>query len=190
MAKIDTSKIPGYAEMSPEQKITALEAYDEGSADDDSEMAALKKAVSKANSEAAEYKRQLRAKQTDDEAAKAEREAREKELQDKYDELLKQNTIRGYAERYRKMGYDDKLAEATAKAMAEGDFDTVFANGETYRTALEQTIRADVTKKTPKPQNGGSGTTYTTKEEIFKIKDAAERQQAIADNIELFSSKE
>lgn len=189
MAKIDTSKIPGYAEMSPEQKIAALEAYDGEGTGAESEIERLKKAVTKANSEAAEFKRQLRAKQTDDEAAKAEREAREKELQDKYDALLKQNTVRDYAERYRKMGYDDKLAEATAKAMAEGDLETVFANGETYRTSLEQTIRADVTKKTPKPQ-GGSGTVYTTKEDIFKIKDAAERQKAIAENIELFSSKE
>lgn len=186
MAVIDTSKIPNYATMTAEQKVAALEAYEGEVTGSKDETEQLRKAVTKANAEAAEFKRQLRAKQTDDEAAKAEQAAREKELQEKYDALLKQNTIERYAARYRKMGYDDKLAEATAKALADNDLDTVFANGEAFKTSMEQSIRAEVTKSTPKPQNGGSGTVYKTKDDIFKIKDAAERQQAIADNMELF----
>lgn len=187
MPKIDTSKIQGYSEMTAEQKIAALEAYEEAG---DSELEKLKKAVESAKAEAAESKRQLRAKQTDEEAAKAEREAREKDLQDKYNALLKQETIRNYAEKYRKMGYEEKLADETAKALADGDYEKVFANGEKHRVAYEQTLRADITRGTPKPQNGSEGTVYKTKDDIFKIKDAAERQQAIAENIELFSSKE
>ena len=51
--KIDTTKIEGYADMSPEQKLAALEGYDmDVPAPDTSEIQRLKEAVSRANSEA------------------------------------------------------------------------------------------------------------------------------------------
>ena len=55
MAKIDVSKIEGYAEMTPEEKVAALEAheYDDLSA----EVEKYKNAASKANSEAADWRR-------------------------------------------------------------------------------------------------------------------------------------
>lgn len=55
MAKIDTSKITGYAEMSAEDKLKALEAFEYE--DNAAELEKQKAAVSKANSEAAEWKR-------------------------------------------------------------------------------------------------------------------------------------
>ncbi len=61
MAKIDTTKIEGYAGMTAEQKLAALEAF-ELPDNNSAELERLKNAVSKANSEAAEYKKQLRAK--------------------------------------------------------------------------------------------------------------------------------
>ena len=82
MAKIDTSKIPGYAEMSAEDKLKALEGFEYE--DNAAEVERLKNANSKLSSESAEYKRKLREKQTDDEA-KAQKEAEEKEA------LIKQN---------------------------------------------------------------------------------------------------
>ena len=51
MAKIDTSKITGYAEMSAEDKLKALEAFEYE--DNVAELEKQKAAVSKANSEAA-----------------------------------------------------------------------------------------------------------------------------------------
>lgn len=55
MAKIDTSKIEGYAEMTPEQKLAALEGFEYE--DNSAELEKQKNALSKANSEAAEWKR-------------------------------------------------------------------------------------------------------------------------------------
>ena len=52
MAKIDTSRIAGYADMSLEDKLKALEAFEYN--DNASELEKQKAAVSKANSEAAE----------------------------------------------------------------------------------------------------------------------------------------
>ena len=63
--KIDTSKITGYAEMSAEEKLAALEAFEiEAPKSGTDETEKLKAALSKANSEAAEWKRQFREKQT------------------------------------------------------------------------------------------------------------------------------
>lgn len=55
MAKIDTSKIEGYANMTPEQKLAALEGFEYE--DNSAELEKQKNALSKANSEAAEWKR-------------------------------------------------------------------------------------------------------------------------------------
>ena len=50
MAKIDTSKIEGYAEMTPEQKLAALEGFEYE--DNSAELETQQNALSKANSEA------------------------------------------------------------------------------------------------------------------------------------------
>ena len=68
--KIDTTKIAGYAEMSAEEKLKALEEYEiETPHDNGDEVTKLKNALSKANSDAAEWKRQFREKQTEQERA-------------------------------------------------------------------------------------------------------------------------
>ena len=68
MAKIDTSKIAGYAEMTPEQKLAALEGFEYE--DNLAELEKQKNAVSKANSEAAEWKRKHNALLSEDEKKK------------------------------------------------------------------------------------------------------------------------
>ena len=61
--KIDTTKITGYAEMSAEEKLKALEEFEIVIPKPDTDEAdKLKAALSKANSEAAEWKRQFREK--------------------------------------------------------------------------------------------------------------------------------
>ena len=64
MAKINTAAIEGYAEMSAEDKLKALEEYEfeTPAPKENEEVTKLKTALSKANSEAADWKRQLREK--------------------------------------------------------------------------------------------------------------------------------
>ena len=58
-----TEKITGYAEMSAEEKLKALEEFEiETPKDSNEEVTKLKAALSKANSDAAEWKRQFREK--------------------------------------------------------------------------------------------------------------------------------
>ena len=85
------------------------------------------------------------------------------------------------------LGYDDALAQETAVAMAEGDFEKVFANQQKHQEARDKKVREDVLNDTPKP-TGGSGKGMSM-DDIMKITDPVERQTAIAANIDLFEKE-
>ena len=131
-------------------------------------MEKLKNALAKSNSEAADYKKQLRDKMSADELkAKEDAESREK-LQNDYDALLKKVTISENKSKLLALGYDEALANDTAEAMVAGELDKVFANQKKHLDAVEKKIRADVLKKTPTPE-GGAGTDTMTKEKFLKL---------------------
>lgn len=121
------------------------------------EIDRLKNAVSRANSEAAEWKKKHNALLSEDEQKK-QAEAEEKAtLQARVAELEKQTTVSNYTAKYIALGYDAELAASTAKAMADGDMETVFRNGETHKAVLEKKIKEDLMNKTPKPDGAGGG---------------------------------
>ena len=163
-----------------EKALEGIELPSDGSA----EIERLRNALTKSNSEAADYKKQLREKMSDDERKAKEESERMADLQSKYDTLLKESTISKNKSRLLALGYDEALATEVAEAMAEGDTDKVFSAQKKHLDAVEKKIREEVTKSTPRP-TGGSGKS-TSAEEIFKITDVAERQSAIAENIDLF----
>ena len=169
--------------MSVEDIEKALEGI-ELPTDNSAELERLKNALSKSNSEAADYKKQLRDKMSDDERKAKEDADKMADLQSKYDELLKKSTIAENKARLLALGYEDALAAEVAEAMAEGDTDKVFAAQKKHLDSVEKKIREDVLKDTPKP-TGGSGKGMTA-DDILKITDPAERQSAIAENIDLF----
>lgn len=126
--KIDTTKIEGYADMSPEEKLAALEGYDmDVPAPDHDEIKRLKDAVSRANSEAADYKKQLRAKQTDDEAKAAEDAKAREAMQQELESLRRDKAVGTYRAKFLELGYDAEAAADAAEALQAGDFDKVFA---------------------------------------------------------------
>ena len=119
--KIDTTKIEGYADMSPEQKLAALEGYDlDVPVPDASEIQRLKEAVSRANSEAADYKKQLRAKQTDDEARAAEDAKAREAMQQELESHSRDKATGAYEAKCLELGYDAVAAAAAAKALHAG----------------------------------------------------------------------
>lgn len=185
MGKIDTSKITGYANMSAEQKLAALEAFE---LDEPSYEGYVKKDLyDRTASELSKLKKDYNAKLTDDEIkAKEDAEKREK-LESDYKALLRKVTISENKAKFLSLGYDEKLAEETAEALADNDFEKVFANQQKHQTALDKKIREEVLNDTPKP-TGGSGKKLTV-EDILKIADPVERQSAIAENIDLFEKE-
>ena len=89
--------------MTEEEISTALEAVRDNN---ETEVTRLKTALSKANSEAAEYKKQLRAKQTDDEAnAAVQKEEHDKLVQENTD-LKRSIALSEKKAKLLSMGYD------------------------------------------------------------------------------------
>ena len=157
MPKIDTTTISGFEAMTDAEKVAALLSVDIPEKVDAAGLSAKAAQFDKLASELAETKRALKSKMTEDEVAKAEAEKAHKETQEKYEALLKENTIAKYKAKYMAQGYDEKLAEETAEALFNGETDKVFANGEKFKAAVEQKTKSDMLKGTPKP--GGAGGT-------------------------------
>ena len=140
MAKIDISKIENYANMTAEEKLAALEAFEYEADNSDAER--LKAAVSKANSEAAELKRQLKARMSEDEQKEAERIAADAAIKAELDALRKETATSKNKAKFLGLGYDEKLAAETATALADGDMDKVFANQQIHIENVRKTERA------------------------------------------------
>lgn len=128
------------------------------------EMTKMKNALSKANSEAAGYKKDLRAKMSEAEANEASRK-------EEWDKIVKENADLkrniALSERNAKLlaiGYDEKLALETATAMVDGDMEKVIANQGKFLEAQKKNIIANAMKGTPRPGSGaeeGGGIDYS-----------------------------
>lgn len=165
MPKIDTNLIEGYAEMTAEQKLAALEAYEYQV---DYTGYVKKDVFDKTASEAANYKKQLREKMTEQEQKEAkekeDREAMEKELA----ELKQEKLISEHTASLLSLGYEKSLAESTAKAIVLGDTKTYLANQAVHQEALKKAVIAEKLKDTPKPP-AGSGNSDPTKDSFKKM---------------------
>ena len=163
MAKIDTTQIPGYAEMSAEDKLKALEAFEYD--DNAAEVERLKGVVSKANSEAAGWKKKHNELLTEDERKKQEDADALANMKKELDELRKDKTISEFKAKLIAQGYDEALASDTAQAMADGDTAKVFANQGKFLEDYAKKVKADAMKKTPKPPagDGSSDIDYSKK---------------------------
>lgn len=174
--KID---IENYENLTPEEKIAALEA-------NYASVAQIKATADKAASEAASYKKQLREKQTDDEVKAAEREAKFAEIMAEVEALRHEKTVGTYTASYLAMGYDEKLAKATAEAMAKGDTETVFKNQKLHLETREKALRTELLKQTPNPAAGGSDTVMT--KEKLRAMSPQERYQFSVNNPEEYKN--
>lgn len=160
--------------MTFEEVETALESVTIPE-DNSAEIERLKNALSKSNSEAAGYKKQLREKMTEDEQKKQREQEEREELQNKYDKLLRESVIVKNKAKLVALGYDESLADETAEAMADGDSEKVFANQQKHLASFEKKVRAEALKDTPKPTPDGDSKTMTL--EKFRKLNPAERHK-------------
>lgn len=135
--------------------------------DSASEISKLKSALTNSNSEAAKYKKQLQEKMTEDEKVKQAEKERFEKLQSNYDTLLRESTVAKHTAKYIALGYDRELAEKSAAALADGDFETVFANEEIHRKAAEKALKDQLLQQIPSPVGGqtSNAVDYTKKAE-------------------------
>ena len=157
--KIDVTKIDGYESMSAEEKLKALEEFDVDVPEPDYTGYVKKEVFDKTASELAEKKKELRDKLSTDEAEKLKEKEERDKLQADYEKLLHETAVAKNKSNLLALGYDEKLADETAEAMANGDLDKVMANQKKHLESFEKKIRAEALKDTPKPTgDGGSAT--------------------------------
>lgn len=171
--KINTDKIQGYADMTPEEKIKALEAFE--LAEPDYTGYVKKEVFDKTASELADSKKQLREKMSADEIKAKEDAEKQEKLQSDYDALLRKVALSENKAKLLALGYEDKLAGETAEAMIDGNLDKVFANQKKHLETVEKKIREDVLHNTPKPEGGSSSNTMT--KEKLRAMSANERYE-------------
>jgi hypothetical protein len=172
-------EIEGYEELTTEEKLAALEANYES-------VAKHKANADKAASEAASYKKQLREKQTDEEAKEAERAAKDAAIMAELEALRHEKLVGTYITAYMAMGYDEKLAKATAEAMAKGDTETVFKNQKDNLESWEKALSTELLMQTPDPAHG-AGEPSMKKADFMKLS-LPEKQKFANENPEIYAS--
>lgn len=137
--------------------------------DNSDDVSKLKAALSKANGEAANYKRQLREKQTADEAAEDERRTAHENLVNENNELKRKIALSEKKSKLLGLGYAEELAEDTAKAMVDSDIDKVIENQRKFLEAQKQSITEELLKGTPRPKPGKEENQEMTREKFRKM---------------------
>lgn len=182
--KIITEKIEGYKDMTLEQKVAALESYEVEEPDYSGYV--TKEMFDKTASELANSKKQLKEKMSAEELKAKEDADKWAEMEEKYNALVKKDAISTNKAKLLALGYEEKLADDTAEAMANGELDKVFANQKKHLEAVEKKIRSDILKDTPKPDGGNSGNPMT-KDKLRKML-PQERYQYSVDNPEEYKN--
>ena len=146
--------------MTEEEIANALEAKKVNTEEEHSKH--YKGLISKANGEAADWKKKYQAKLDDDEKAALEREEAEKKAKERADDLEKENAdlkrsiaISDQTGKLIALGYTQELASETATAMVDGDMDKVIKNQASFVESAKADAIAGKMRETPKP---GAGT--------------------------------
>ena len=154
MAKIFEG-IEGYAEMTAEQKLAALEGLEKPEAPSvDKEIERYKQAASKANSEAADYKRKLAEKMTEDERREAERAEELEKLREEVAESRRRETVAQHKAQYSALGFADDLATIAAEATANNKPDEMFNAFKTFLGAHDKDYKDQLLRSGSEPPAG------------------------------------
>ena len=184
MANIDTSKIEGYEEMTPEDKVKALESFN--LPDPDYSGYIKKDTFDKTASELAQVKKDLKARMTEEEV-KAQAAAEELEkYKTEAEALRKEKNIANNKAQFISAGFDEALAQETAEALENGDFATVFKNQKTVIENVKKVAKGEAMAQTPTPAGKADEGGKTITKEQFNSMSMAERTELYKTNRELY----
>ena len=113
------------------------------------EQKKLKDATDKACTEAANYKKALREKQTETERAEAERAEREAAQQAELEKLRTESRVNSYTHKLIESGYDAATAASMAEKLPAGIGDDFFAAQKAFLESQKKTVEADLLNKQP-----------------------------------------
>lgn len=154
MAKIDTSKIDGYEGMTAEEKLAALEGFEYD--DYSSELDKHKNLLTKANSEAADYKKKYNALLSDDKKKQEEKAEEDKKILEELDTLRKEKKVSEYKASLMSQGFDSDTAEKAATALADGDMKAYFDLHKQHNDSYKRQLEADLINGTGNLNEPGS----------------------------------
>lgn len=150
MAKIDTATITGYADMTAEEKLAALEAYEFEVPKDESEaVKKLQDALNNASADASKWKKELRERQSEQERAEAERAEREKSIEDELRTLRREKTVADYLAQCLALGYGKDLALRAAEAMADNDTAVIITCQQEFLEEKQKELEAAALNRQP-----------------------------------------
>lgn len=187
MPKIDTSNIEGYADMTAEEKVAALEAYEHKPVVDTSGEEKLKNALSKANSEAAEWKRKHNALLSEEEQKKLAAEEQLNTMQAELEALRHEKTLSEHKAQFLGLGYDETQAQEMAEAWQGGDVAKFSEFMKEHQETLKKQVKSDVLQDTPRPESLGVVEQGMTQEE-FDTLDYTERLKVYNEQPELYKT--
>lgn len=164
--KIDVTKIPNFDNL-PDDAKEAILGMDFADVPDMAQFVS-KTVFDKKAKEAADLSKQLKAKMTEDELTKAQAEEDMAAIKAELEQLRAEKIIGENTAKFLELGYDSKLAQATAVAMAKGEMETVFKNHAKFIADREKALRAEILKDTPAPP-AGDGTKTVTREDYAKM---------------------
>lgn len=122
----------------------------------------LKELISKANSEAASYKKQLKAKMSEEEAKKAEQEEVFNQMKEKLASLEQEKAISDQKAQFVSLGYDADLAQKGAEALVNGNLEEAFDVQKTFLEGYKKKVIADKMVSGAKtPKQGGDAPKVT-----------------------------
>ena len=126
----------------------------------------LKKRFDEVASEAANYKKQLRASMSEADAKAAADAEKYANMEAELEQLKADKAIAENAKGLVAIGYDEKLATEVATALLKGDAETVIKAQAKFVDAQKKAVLADAVKETPVPPAGGDGGSVITKETL------------------------
>lgn len=149
------------------------------------ENAKLKRAMDKASSEAADYKKKYNATLSEQEKASLEKAEEQARRDERLAELEREVSVHRFTEQFLDLGYDKDSAIAAATAQVDGDVDALF---KLQKKIIDEKVMAkeqELIKDMPRAKTGVYAS--MTKEQIMAIPDREERRQAMAENWDLFN---
>ena len=120
------------------------------------EVERLKKAFDKSASETAEYKRQLRARQTEEEKRQAEMDEKYQKMEKENADMKKRIAVSELTTKFITSGLDAETALKSAQAAYEGNIDVVIEAYNTKISSVKESVKAELMAETPSITGGSS----------------------------------
>ena len=133
---------------------------------DNAEVKQLKAALSRANSQAAEYKRQRNEALDKSKLAEVERAEQEQAMREELETLRKEKRVSDYTAKCVALNMDAELAAQTANALADGNMDSVFDCLKAFVEATKTRLNNEALNRQPGLSAGIPPTKGNTEDEI------------------------